>query len=105
MSKTVVLTWDLPTTRKEGGPLALDEISNTEVQISLDGGTNFVNLDFVDSIAPQTIQGGDLQFGTYFFRFIVNSTDGQSSDPLDFPVDVPDASVPGQVVNVQVSFS
>jgi len=105
MSKTVVLTWELPTTREEGGPLDPSEILNTAVELSLNGGVDYVPLSTIPPIDPQTLSGGDLQFGTYYFRFVVTDVAGLPSLPLDFPVDVPDDSAPGQVVNVQVTLT
>lgn len=105
MSKSVVLTWDLPTTRKEGGVLALVDIADTGVFISLDQGGTFVPLLSVLSTDIQSVAAGDLVFGTYIFRFVVKDIAGLSSDPLDFSVDVPDESAPGTVMNVAVTFS
>jgi hypothetical protein len=105
VSKTAVLTWELPTTREEGGPLDIAEILHTQVDFSLDGGVNYVEVDKILPAAAQTINAGDLQYGTYFFRFVVADTGGLFSAPLDFPIDIPDDSAPGQVVNVQVTLS
>lgn len=105
MSKSVVLSWELPTSREEGGPLAFSEIRDTQVELSLNGGVDYVPLDTVLPTDLQELSGGDLQYGTYYFKFVVTDIDGLSGAALEFPVAVPDDSAPGQVVNVQVVLS
>jgi hypothetical protein len=105
MTKSVVLTWELPLFREEGAPLPVSEIAHTDIELSLDGGANYVPLNTVLPGDPQTQAGGDLSYGTYWFRFVVEDIAGLRGLPLDFPVDVPDESAPGQVVNVQVTLS
>ena len=105
MSKSVMLTCDLPTTRKEGGPLALSEIKNTAIDISLDGGSSYVPVTEIVPTEAQSLAAGDFSYGTYYFRFVVTDIADLVGDPYDFQVDVTDDSAPGQVANVQVTWS
>lgn len=103
--KNIALSWDLPTTRVDGGPLNPTDIAKVEVFVSADQGVNFVLLN---TLLPTDTQGAfipDQDWGTWVFRFIVTDTGAKASLPLDFFVDVPDDSAPGQVVNVQVILS
>ncbi len=105
MTKNIQLTWGLPTTRVAGGPLDSAEILSVEVLISADAGLNYVAL--VDRLPTeaQELFIPDQDWGEWWFRFIVHTTDNKSSANLDFPVTVPDDSAPETVVNVQVSLT
>lgn len=103
MAKNVTITWDLPTARVEGGPLPVDEIARVQVEMSADGGANFVPLVDVTPAEPQQAYIPDLEVGSYEFRKIVFTTDGQQSDAVVTEVTVVDDSRPMPVTNVQVT--
>lgn len=103
--KSVTLTWDLPTTREQGGPLPPTEIDKVQVQASADGGTNWVNAGDVLPTDPQTFTMSDLDIGTWMFRVIVIDTNAVPSQPADITVNVADDSPPNPVNNLSASVS
>jgi hypothetical protein len=100
--KDVLLTWDLPTDRVDGGELLPSDIRDVEVFISADQGQNFVPARTVLPTATQEAPFSQLEFGTWIFRFVVTDTNSKPSANLDFPVEVLDDSAPNTVQNVQV---
>ena len=100
MSKNVTLTWELPTTRTGGGDLPLDEIAETQVAMSADGGANYTPLPPVPPTDPQEKFVPDLEAGDWHFQFVVVDTLGQSSPPANHVETVADDSPPGPVTNI-----
>lgn len=101
--KNVRIAWELPITRESGLPLDLADIQHVEVSLSADLGANFVVLN---TVAPPTLDllVPDVDIGDWIFRLVVVDTDGRTSADVDTPVNVPDETNPGSVVNVTVVF-
>ena len=101
--KNVNIAWDLPTTRESGLPLDVADIQHVEVFLSADLGATFTSINV---IAPPTLDVTvpDLDIGDWVFRLVVVDTSGRQSANVDTPVNVPDETNPGTVVNVQVTF-
>lgn len=101
--KNVRIAWELPTTRESGLPLDVANIQHVEVFLSADLGANFVPLNIV---APPTLDllVPDVDIGDWIFRLVVVDTDNRTSVAIDTPVNVPDETNPGSVVNVLVTF-
>lgn len=103
MAKNVTGTWALPTTRQQGGPLPIEEIQRTLVEMSADGGANFVDLVNVGPTDAQQFFIPDLEQGAYVFRFTVFDTAGQAGTVHTERVEVADDSPPGPITNVTIS--
>jgi len=103
--KTVNLSWDMPTTRESGLPLALPDILHTEISMSADLGANFTLIGTVLSSDASVFVQPDLVVGDYIFRLIVADVDNRLSIPVDVPVNVADETPPGAVSNILVTFS
>jgi hypothetical protein len=70
MSKSVKLTWTLPTQRVGGQALPASAIGSVEVAISADQGANYVSLASLPPTATEFTQT-ELEGGTYFFQVTV----------------------------------
>lgn len=103
MTKTVTLTYDLPTERTDGTPLASSEIKFVEVSLSINGGADFSVVDVVPPDSTTFVQT-DLEAGTWPFRFIVEMHDGARSAGKDFNAVIMGAA-PNDVTNIQVVIS
>lgn len=95
---TVRASWVLPTKRKQGGFLPASEIEGVEVEISTDG----ENFGPADLYPPEvlTTDYTELEFGTWYFRATVLTTDGLRSAPVISSIDVPDTSAADPVLLV-----
>lgn len=63
--KTIVISWILPTTRQQGGPLAVADIARVEIELSADGGVNFTPVgSFNNDVLETTV--ADLPFGDQY---------------------------------------
>ena len=102
MTRTVVVTWDLPTETKNGNPLDPSEVAGVEV--SLSAGGSFAVAGTVNPADPQTWTFPDLVDGNYVIRLVVLGSGVPDSGAVDTPVLV-DSSGPGEVTNVQVTLS
>jgi hypothetical protein len=100
MPKNVTVTWKLPTSRQKGGPLPVDEIDHTLVELSADGGANFVNLQQIPPTALQEVMVPDVEQGEWHFRITVIDTLGQLGAPHIEIVEVADDSPPDVVTDV-----
>lgn len=87
---TVRASWVLPTKRKQGGDLPVSEIAGVEIEISVDGALWGPAESFPPDVL--TTDFTELEFGTWFFRAAVRTTDGQLSAPVVNQIDVPDTS-------------
>ncbi len=103
--KTVSGTWSLPTTRVEGGPLPVDEIQESIVEMSADSGANFTEIARIPAAQQQAIDVPDLEFGEWIFRISIVDTDGRVGNPYEEVVMVSDTSPPGLVTNVVFTVS
>jgi len=103
--KNVLVSWELPTTRQQGGPLAIADIAFVRAALSADDGANFTDVADVPSAQAQEVPINDLPFSDQFVvRLTVHDTDGRISTPVDAAFSVADDSAPGIVQNVTVTF-
>lgn len=102
--KTALITWDLPTTRQSGLPLAITDIKHVEVLLSADLGATY---GLLDAVAPPVTQLSvpDLEVGEWRFRLVVVDTADRRSSNIDVTAIVPDESAPGTVTNVNITLS
>lgn len=100
MSKNITLTWELPTTRTAGGALPVEDIRDTVVEASADGGANFTTIDTVAPTDPQTAFVPDAEIGEWQFRLTVFDKANQPSAAHIEVVVVLDDSPPNPVTNV-----
>lgn len=78
------LTWTLPTQRVDGRALDVSELKETRIEMSSDGGANFVEAALVPaSDAQQQFVVENLTAGDYIFRATVFDLDGRNSAPAD----------------------
>lgn len=101
--KSVTLTWDLPTTREQGGALAVTDIERIDVQASADNGTNWVAAGSLAPTDTQTFTMSDLDIGTWMFQVLVIDTAMVPSQPAMISVDVNDDSPPNPVNNLNAT--
>jgi len=99
----VTLSWQLPTTRQQGGPLLESEISTVRVEMSADGGVNYGTLQDIRPTDPQTVTAPDLEFGTWHFRIAVYDQNNQRGEYHVESVDVADDTPPAAVTSVTVT--
>lgn len=102
MTKTVLVTWDLPTQTKNGNPLDMAAVSGVEV--SLSGGGSFAVATIVPTGDPQEWTFPDLVDGSYVVRLVVKGNGVPDSGNVDTPVMIDDSG-PSEVVNVNVTLS
>lgn len=97
MGTRLIIEWELPTTRQPSGrPLAVEDIAEVIIELSADGGANFVVLgEFPPSVL--TTEVSDLADGDWLVRGTCVDTRGKASDPpalLPVPIDT---DAPGAV--------
>lgn len=101
----VLVSWVLPTTRepyKPGAtpsPLPLSEIDAMVLEISADGGVNYVVTDEFPPDVLNTIVP-ELDPGTWMFRGTVRDTKGRLSKPKLGTKVIEDTSPPGALVEL-----
>lgn len=81
------LAWTLPTERVLGEALPPAQISLVEVQMSADGGATYNGLfqETDTSVLERLLE--DVDPGTYFFRGVVEDTEGRRSIDFDIQSD------------------
>lgn len=99
----VIVSWDLPTARQQGGGLAPEDIDFTRVEMSADGGTTYTALNDVAPDAPQSVRVPDLEFGTWHFRVSTFAFVGGQGDVTEISATVEDVSAPVAVQNLQAT--
>lgn len=104
MTKTAVLSWDLPTTRGSGRAISPADIAGVDIEFSANGGADFVDMTRVTPGASQDWTVPDLVDGDYAFRLTVELVDGARSNGVTETFFI-DTSAPGEVTNVQVNLS
>jgi hypothetical protein len=95
--KNVTISWVLPTTRQEGGPLPVDEIQHATIELSADGGANFSP---IGQFAPDVLSTpvNDLPVSDqYVVRGWVTDTVGQNGNQVSVPFAIADDSPPGDL--------
>lgn len=101
----IEITWDLPTERQSGGPLDLNDIDYTAVEISADGGTNYTEIDRVPRASDQRFVQTEVEAGTWLFRLAVYDTAGERGAAHVESVDIADETPPAAVMNVTVNIT
>jgi hypothetical protein len=97
----VNVSWVLPTTRESGKALPVNQIKHVEIQISADGGQNFVKLDeYPPSVL--SITQTDLEPGDWFFRGFVVDTEGRISQGLTSSIKIPDHTAPSALLQLKL---
>ena len=99
MTKTINISWDLPTTRVSGNPLDPSDILG--VKVSLGAGAGFAFAGSVLPTDPQQWIFPDMVDGDYTIRLEVTTALGDSV-PVDTAVSIDD-SLAGPVTNVVVN--
>jgi hypothetical protein len=95
--KTIVISWILPTTRQQGGPLAVSDIGGVEIELSADAGVNFTPVGVFTPDILQT-QVADLPFGDqYQVRGRVIDQTGQAGNWAVELFSLADDSPPGDL--------
>jgi hypothetical protein len=102
MTKTVTVTWELPTTRESGQPLDIADIQHTKVEITADG-VSFTPLGFVPPTDIQELTAADVDIGDWSFRLTVMDTANRESNPFDAPFTIADETPPSAVFNVNIT--
>jgi hypothetical protein len=64
------ISYTLPTTREDGKPLDVSEISHVVVEMSADNGEHFGVIDQIPAPDNEVVIN-DIEPGTYIFRFMV----------------------------------
>jgi len=95
--KNILITWVLPTTRQQGGPLPITDIQDVKIELSADGGANFSSVGtFTTDILEAPVN--DLPVSDqYVVRGWATDTSGQDGDDVDVPFTVDDDSPPGDL--------
>ena len=104
--QTVIIGWTLPTTRESGRPLPPEEIRHVRIELSADGGANYVLLgDFAPTELQTTLP--DLDFGEYLVRGLVADTKGRVSQPGfgTFEIVPPVDETPPGPVTITITFA
>lgn len=95
----ITVTWVLPSTRESGKPLDPADIDRVILEMSADGGVNYVGVDeFPPSVLATTVV--ELEPGEWFFRGTVRDTAGRKSKPLVRSTVIADTSPPGALVDL-----
>lgn len=102
MTKTVTVTWDLPTTTKNGNPLDLAQVAGVEV--ALDAGAGPAVATTVPTGDAQSWVFPDLVDGNYVIILTVLGVGVPDSAPIATPVAIDDSG-PSEVVNVNITLT
>jgi len=100
MTKNVTLSWDLPTERTGGGALPIEDIQDTRIEMSADGGANYGDLARILPVEAQEVFVPDLEPGEWHFRITVLDDNDKVSAPHIEIATVLDDSPPNPVSNV-----
>jgi len=99
----IVGTWALPTVRDSGGPLPIEEISHTMIEVTLDGGVTWTELVRVPPTDPQEFRITDAEVGTWGFQGTVVDTNNRSAPPVSGTAVVPDETAPGPITDFNIT--
>lgn len=103
--KDALISWVLPTTRQQGGPLDPADIRSVDVKLSADGGANFSDVADVPVLQAQEVPLAGLDINSYIVRLQCFDLLNQGGIVVDTPFDVIDDSPPGAVTSVLVTLS
>lgn len=100
--RDVKVSWVLPTTRESGKPLAAADIDRVILEMSADGGANYVGVDeFPSAVLETTVV--ELEPGEWFFRGTVRDTKGRKSQPLTRSIVIEDTTPPGALLELTLA--
>ena len=102
MAKNITINWEHPDSRRDGGAAGPEDVRETFVEVSADGGATFTPLATVQPTDPQTVTVPDAEVGEWHFTIMPVDTDGQDGATHLEVVTVPDDSPLNAVRNVEV---
>lgn len=95
----VTVRWVLPTTRESGKPLVVTDIDRVVIEMSADGGVNYVGIDEFPSSVLETVVV-ELEPGEWFFKGYVRDTKGRKSQPVVRSKVIEDPTPPSALVEL-----
>lgn len=98
----ITVTVELPTTREKGGALKVEDIDRWILEMSADGGVNYVVVDEFEPSVLETVVP-ELEHGTWFFRGSVRDAFGQMSKPVVESKVINDTSPPNSLVKLTLA--
>ena len=98
----VHVSWEVPETRESGLPLPTNEIDSVVIELSADGGNNFVEIQRFPPTVTSFTQT-ELEPGDWHFRGYVLDTAGRASAPVSASINIPDNSAPGPLNSLNLS--
>lgn len=97
--RDVKVSWVLPTTRESGKPLAAADIDRMVLEMSADGGANWIGVDeFPPAVLETTVV--ELEPGEWGFRGTVRDTRGRRSKPVVASIVIEDDTAPGALLSL-----
>lgn len=101
--KNVLFQITLPTARKLGGPLPVEEIRDYTLELSADAGASFTPVGVLPASTLE-VPVNDLPFSDqYIVRGFCSDIADRDGDPIDVPFVVADDSPPG-TLTINVAF-
>lgn len=101
--KNIIIQVTLPTTRQLGGPLPVDQILHSEIELSADAGASY---SLVEKLPPNVLETpvNDLPVSDqYIARGRVQDTAGVDGNWIEVPFEIVDDSPPGDlVINIAI---
>lgn len=98
MTKNILIRWVLPTTRQLGGPLPIEDIRDSDIELSADAGLTYVPIGtFLNTVLEVPV--ADLPFSDqYIARGRSTDITNQPGNWFEVPFTLSDDSPPGDLV-------
>ena len=97
--QNVTVSWVLPTTRESGKALNPADIHRVVLEMSADGGANYVGVDEFPPTVLSTVVV-ELEPGEWFFRGTVRDTKGRKSASITRSLVIEDTSPPSALIDL-----
>lgn len=98
----VLVKWQLPTTRESGRPINPADIAHVDLQMSADGGDQYVSVGtFGPDVLETTVT--ELEPGAWWFRGIVVDKAGKASSPRAASIAIADDTAPGALLDLTLA--